>query len=258
MVLKDDLGNRMKTYEQTSQTNLLRRMPVVIRLDGKAFHTFTKGFKKPFDEFFWNTMRETTKYLCENIQNCVLGYCQSDEITLVLVDYYELNTDVWFKNNIQKLCSISASMCTYYFNLSLLHFKDMLVLKQNMNIDEPVNNETIKFINSKIIKGAIFDSRCFNIPREDVTNCLLWRQKDCYRNSISSVAQTLYTHKELQNKNSKDKLQMIADKGFDWDGLNEMYKLGTFVLKDENGVFQYRSFDVIENRKELDQLFLAD
>lgn len=244
----DDLSIRMKEYEKVSQMNLTRRMPVIIRLDGKAFHTFTNGFKKPFDEIFWNSMRETTVYLCENIQNCVLGYCQSDEITLVLVDYYNLNTDVAFKNNVQKLCSITASMCARKFNY---------YFRENLHFCELINNheyEYYKKLTNKVGR-ADFDSRCFNVPREDVTNCLLWRQKDCYKNSISSIAQTLFSHKELNNKSSKERLQMCIDKEFDWENLNDMYKLGTFVMKDEEGDFQYRSFDIKENREELDKLF---
>lgn len=247
---RDDLGDRMKTYEKVSQLNLTRRMPVVVRLDGKAFHTFTKGLKKPFDEIFWKTMRETTKALCENMQNCVLGYCQSDEITLVLIDYYDLNTDVMFKNNVQKLTSVSASMCTLYFNESLANNVTLYLLEDFCGDDDCY----LDTLSDKVYK-AMFDSRCFNVPREDVTNCLLWRQNDCYRNSISSVANSMFSHKKLQGKSGKEKLQMCIDKGFDWDSLDDMYKLGTFVMKDENGEFQYRTFNVKENREELNQLF---
>lgn len=108
----DSLGDRMKGYEGVSRNFLTRRVPAIIRLDGKAFHTFTKGMKKPFDSVLTQTMQETMKYLCENIQGCVLGYTQSDEITLVLTDYATIQTDAWFGYNIQKMCSISASMAT--------------------------------------------------------------------------------------------------------------------------------------------------
>ena len=114
----DELSIRMKTfYEQIPKIKLIRRMPVIIRLDGKAFHTFTKGFKKRFDEILIKTIQETTKYLCENIQGCVLGYTQSDEISLLLVDYKKLNSDAWFDYEVQKMCSIAASMGTLcYYN----------------------------------------------------------------------------------------------------------------------------------------------
>ena len=117
MPVRDNLGVRMKEfYEQIPKTKLMRRTPVAIRIDGKAFHTFTRGFRKPFDHILIKTMQETTKYLCENIQGCVLGYTQSDEITLILVDYQKLTSSAWFDYEVQKLCSISASMATMAFN----------------------------------------------------------------------------------------------------------------------------------------------
>lgn len=116
MPVHDELGKRMKIYEAVSKTKLVRRMPVAIRIDGKAFHTFTRGMAKPFDEVLIKSMQETMQYLCKNIQGCVFGYTQSDEITLILVDYKELNTSAWFDNEVQKICSISASMATMAFN----------------------------------------------------------------------------------------------------------------------------------------------
>ena len=107
---------RMKKYEFVTRNYLTTRTPAIIRIDGKCFHTFAKGFNKPFDDILSDTMQETMKYLCENIQGCVLGYTQSDEITLVLVDYKELDTCAWFDYNIQKCASIAASMTTMAFN----------------------------------------------------------------------------------------------------------------------------------------------
>ena len=115
--LRDDIGTRMKDfYEQIPKTKLMRRCPVAIRIDGKAFHTYTRNFKRPFDSVFMRAMQETMKYLCENIQGCVLGYTQSDEITLILVDYEKINSSAWFDYEVQKLCSVSASMATMRFN----------------------------------------------------------------------------------------------------------------------------------------------
>lgn len=115
-MVKDALGDRMKKYEYVSRTYLTPRTPVIIRIDGKAFHTFTRGFQKPFDGVLVKTMQETMKFLCENIQGCVLGYTQSDEITLVLVDYKKINSCAWFDYNIQKCASVAASMATMAFN----------------------------------------------------------------------------------------------------------------------------------------------
>lgn len=106
----DSLGDRMKGYENIARNYLTRRIPTIIRVDGKAFHTFTRGMEKPFDRILMTTMQNTMKYLCENIQGCVFGYTQSDEITLVLTDYATITTDAWFGYNIQKMCSVSASM----------------------------------------------------------------------------------------------------------------------------------------------------
>ena len=117
MAVNDALGTRMKTfYEQIPKSKLMRRTPVIVRIDGKAFHMFTKGFRRPFDELLTRSMQETTRYLCENIQGCVLGYTQSDEISLVLVDYQTFETSAWFDYEIQKMCSVAASMATLAFN----------------------------------------------------------------------------------------------------------------------------------------------
>ena len=117
MPVNDDLGTRMKEYyENVYRFGLTRRTPVAIRIDGKAFHTFTRGFQKPFDNVLVKSMQETMKYLCENIQGCKLGYTQSDEITLILTDYDTLTTDAWFGYELQKMCSIAASMATMAFN----------------------------------------------------------------------------------------------------------------------------------------------
>ena len=117
MALRDELGIRMKNfYESVPKTKLLRRTPVAIRIDGKAFHSFTRGMKKPFDFILIESMQKTMQYLCENIQGCVLGYTQSDEITLLLIDYKRLNSDAWFDYEVQKMCSIAASMTTMAVN----------------------------------------------------------------------------------------------------------------------------------------------
>lgn len=138
MAVRDELGKRMKTYEAVPQTKLMRRTPVAIRIDGKAFHTFTRGMRAPFDDILTQSMQDTMKYLCKNIQGCVLGYTQSDEITLILVDYKELNTSAWFDNEVQKLCSISASMATMAFNRA---FAD--------NVNYEVNTRSIAHMNQE-------------------------------------------------------------------------------------------------------------
>lgn len=222
--MNDDLGKRMKEYyEQVSKTKLVRRMPVIIRIDGKAFHTFTRGFKKPFDELLIDTMQETTKYLCENIQGCVLGYTQSDEITLVLVDYKKLTSSAWFDYEIQKMCSIAASIATMAFNNI---FSKKLADKywKDLTSELEVYNE---------VRGkAMFDARCFNIPKEEVTNCIYWRQLDCSRNSVQTVGQANFSHKELQKKSCDDIQDMlITQRGINWNDFHTYQKRGTCVIK---------------------------
>lgn len=221
-MIRDALGDRMKNnYEDRSKTKLTRRTPVIIRLDGKAFHTFTRGFKKPFDEIMIKTMQQTMQYLCENIQGCILGYTQSDEITLVLVDYKKLNSDAWFDYEVQKIVSISAAMATLAFNKYY-----------GTNIAEMTETiEDFKKYATKLDK-ALFDSRAFNIPKEEVANCVLWRQLDAERNSVNSVAQSLFSHKELQGLNLKDTMAKIEqEKGIIWGELPTVQKRGSCCIK---------------------------
>lgn len=223
-----NLGDRMKqNYEEVSKIRLLRRTPVIIRLDGKAFHTFTRGFKRPFDEIFIKTMQSTMKYLCENIQGCVLGYTQSDEISLVLVDYKKLNSDAWFDYEIQKLCSVSASMATVAFNK---FFKIYVDNDLNISPDELKAYERAKHV------GATFDSRCFNIPKEEVTNYIYWRQIDATRNSILMVGQSHFSQKQLNNKKCKNVQDMLFKlKGVNWNNFPTHQKRGSCCVKTNDG-----------------------
>lgn len=177
--MSDEFGNRMKEYENKARIYLEPKTPVIIRIDGKAFHTFTRGFQKPFDEVFMEAMRETMKYLCENIQGCVFGYTQSDEITLVLIDYQNENTSPWFNYNIQKCCSVAASMATMKFNTVFESLAMMESSRDQSDRDAKINGIRLKAIK----KGAMFDARVFNMPRDEVANCILWRQADAARNS---------------------------------------------------------------------------
>ena len=191
MAVRDDLGVRMKTYyEQIPKARLMRRTPVAIRVDARAFHTFTRGFKKPFDKILMASMQDTMKYLCRNIQGCVLGYTQSDEITLILVDYQTLTSGAWFDYEVQKMCSISASMATMAFNKAFTNNASKAKLDELF--DGKADSESVEYwktIMSAIEKGAMFDSRCFNIPKEEVTNLIYWRQLDATRNSIQMVVE---------------------------------------------------------------------
>ena len=248
MSVHDDLGTRMKEfYEQVPKTRLVRRMPVAIRIDGKAFHTFTKGFHKPFDDILIKTMQETTKYLCENIQGCVLGYTQSDEITLILVDYQKLTSSAWFDYEVQKLCSISASMATMAFNKYFAKNVDDYRFDKWDGISkyEKGTEEYIKTLLKAVEKGAMFDARCFNIPKEEVTNLIYWRQLDATRNSIQMVGQANFSHKELQNKSCNDIQDMLHEqKGINWNDYPTVYKRGTACIKNRKIIEYLDEFKV--------------
>jgi tRNA(His) 5'-end guanylyltransferase len=231
-----DLAKRMKDYESVPKTRLMKRCPVMVRCDGKAHHSFTRGFKRPFDEVYIKSMQETAKYLCENIQGAVLSYQQSDEITLILVDYKELNTSPFFDYEIQKLCSIIASMATMSFNKNFEKiFFDYLGTYE-------YTIENAFYVNSlhKALKsGAMFDTRVFNIPKEEVTNCVYWRQLDAMRNSIQMVGQANFSHRELQGKSCNNIKEMLLNKNIDWDKLPTYQQRGSCCIKEiyhnENG-----------------------
>lgn len=232
---KTTLGDRMKNnYENITRYYLTRRMPVIIRIDGRAFHTFTRGFKKPFDDIFVKTMQETMKYLCENIQGCVLGYTQSDEISLVLTDYAELTTDAWFGNNLQKMCSISASMATMaftkYFVKNVKECERMALIGNVVLFED--DEKYINVLKKAIEKGAMFDSRVFTIPKEEVCNYLIWRQQDATRNSIQSVGQANFSQKELHGKSCNNIQDMLMlQKSINWNDYATTLKRGSCCIK---------------------------
>lgn len=236
MPVHDDLGIRMKEcYEAIPKTKLMRKVPVAIRLDGKAFHTFTKGMKRPFDEVLINTMQRTMQYLCENIQGCVFGYTQSDEITLILIDYKKQNSSAWFDYEVQKMCSVAASMATMAFNK---FFADEIQLFKFHSAGKYLTGEGDKDLayekrlENAAARGAMFDARCFNIPKEEVGNLLYWRQLDATRNSIQMVGQANFSHKELQHKSCNDIQNMLyTEKDINWNDFPPYLKRGTCCYK---------------------------
>lgn len=206
---KDDFGNRMKGYENVFRQTLPQRLPVIIRIDGSHFHTYTRGMNKPFDEGLMQAFWETCKYLGQNIMGCKLIYHQSDEISILLTNYDKLTTQSWFENNLQKIVSISASMATAKFN--------EVITKTHP--DKPL---------------ATFDSRAWVLPQDEVANYFLWRQQDATKNSISMVAQAHFAHEELQGLNGKqlqDKL--FVEKGINWNDLPIWQKRGVCITKQD-------------------------
>ena len=235
----DSLGTRMKKYEYVTRTHLVNRCPVIVRLDGKAFHTFTRGFKKPFDEILIRSMQETMKYLCENIQGCVLGYTQSDEITLVLVDYKKIDSCAWFDYNIQKCASISASMATMAFNRFFENevklWESEQYLQKWVSDSNKLNKLEENYLKAYIVamqRGAMFDSRVFNIPKEEVTNCVLWRQNDATRNSIEMVGQANFSQNQLHKKSCNEIQDMLMlQKGINWNNFPTHLKRGSCCIR---------------------------
>lgn len=239
MPAHSDIDIRMKeNYEHPYRIKLTRRMPVIIRIDGKAFHTFTRGFEKPFDNVLIKTMQDTMKYLCENIMGCKIGYTQSDEISLLITDYDTFTTQPWFDYNIQKICSISASMATLEFNRKFKENVDKYNsdIASLSNLQDPklnVSNPIMPKYLSAIRKGAMFDSRCFNIPREEVTNYFYSRQIDASRNSIEMFGRAYFSDKELHKKNTSMIQDMVHEKyGLNWNDLPTTKKRGSCCIKE--------------------------
>ena len=231
---RDSLGDRMKNkYENRSKTYLTRRVPVICRLDGRAFHSFTRGLKRPYDEIFHNAMNDTLMYLCKNIQGCKIGYTQSDEITLLLVDYDTITTDAWFDYSVQKMCSIAASMATLAFNKSLAKSVDKFFIENIKDIDE--KNEDVAYFKTlmkAVETGAMFDARCFNIPEDEVVNCFIWRQQDATRNAIQMLGQSNFPHKALQGKSCNQIQDMLmVTKGINFNDMPVEFKRGVCCIK---------------------------
>ena len=198
------LGDRMKQYyESPTNIKLVRRMPVIIRLDGRAFHTFTRGCDKPFDSKLSDNMIDTASYLCGEIQGAKCAYVQSDEISILLTDFDTLTTGAWFDNNLQKIVSVSAGMASAHF--------------------------------SKLCEAfAVFDCRAFNIPKEEVCNYFVWRQKDWTRNSVQMLARSHFSHKQLLGKGQTEMHEMLHFIGINWAELEPRWRNGTVVYKEAN------------------------
>ncbi len=225
--MTDKLGLRMKElYEVRSQTYLNRRTYTIIRVDGRSFKNYTKKLVKPFDDGLIEDMNLTAAYLCKSIQGARFAYVASDEISVLLTDFETLTTDAWFDYNVQKCVSISASLASTKFN--------QLRLIRECSIEDSMKS---KVLTKEIIsnqKLAEFDSRIFQIPQsEEVRNYFIWRQQDTVRNSISSVAQFLYSSEELKGKNSSEQQEMCFQKGINWNDYSPKYKRGRIVVKEE-------------------------
>jgi tRNA(His) guanylyltransferase len=214
---KDSLGDRMKRYENVTRNYLQPRTYTIIRIDGKAFHTFTKGLNKPFDDNLGEAMVGAMGELFAKIQGVKYAYTQSDEISLVLTDFDTFETQSWFGGNVQKMVSVSASHATVGFSKVWLYKEFM---------------KNLSAVNYSQLKWAEFDSRVFQLPnRDEVINYLIWRQQDAVRNSISGLAQSLYSAKKLHGKNQSDMQEMCFLAGHNWNDVPTKYKRGIGFYK---------------------------
>lgn len=254
--MNNSISVRMKRYEAVSKNILMQRTPVIIRLDGKAFHTFTKRFDKPFDDVFMKAMQKTLLQLCQSIPGCVFGYTQSDEISLILVDYFKINVSPWFDNEVQKLCSVTSSMATLYFNK--LFESEVHKFLTKYSVPDDTDPNTINFDSEKdrdlyytyvnsIKNGGLFDSRCFNVPENDVCNYFIWRQQDATRNSIQMTAQAYYSHKQLQGLTCNDiQEKLFTEKGINWDNFSTYKKRGCSCIKKFKEIKNQLNPDIME------------
>lgn len=202
------LGDRIKGYEKTSHHTLLKRMPVMVRVDGRAFHTFTKNCEKPFDSEIIGSMVSAAFYVAKEIQGFKAAYIQSDEATFCFTDYDELETQGWFDYDLSKIVSISASLMS-------VHFKEQYEFLKQVETD----------------KMPVFDSRAFNVPKEDVVNAFLWRAKDWERNSLQMYSRAFFSHKELHKKKRADMHEMLHKVGKNWAiDIENREKNGTFLI----------------------------
>lgn len=238
----DLLGDRMKGYENVTRGTLMGKSYTIARVDGRSFHTYCKGLKKPYDEDYIADFDATAQYLCKEIQNCKLAYTQSDEMTFLLCDFDTYTTSPFFGGGIQKITSVVASMAAAKFN----HLRLLRKLGKPSNVDrrrlgleddlwfyDPGHIQDI-FTNNKL---AAFDCRVYNVPsRMEAMNSFIWRNQDCIRNAISTYAQSLFSGKELNKVNSASKIAKIEEKtGKSWESVSESFRFGRLTVPDEKG-----------------------
>jgi tRNA(His) guanylyltransferase len=227
----EKLGDRMKRHEQGSRSVLPIRTPVIVRVDGRAFHTFTRGFK-PFDNALRNAMIGAASKVASEMQGFQVAYHQSDEVSFLLTDYSTLETCAWFDYVTQKVASIAASAMSVWFNK---------LIYEQITSQYPDHGYYDK-IAQKIKDGSLvayFDARAFTVPREDVANYFVWRCKDWERNSLSMYCMQSFSHKQLHGKTASNRHEMLHGIGKNWaTDVEPAFRNGSFILKDrtEEGV----------------------
>lgn len=222
------LGDRMKNYENAYRVYLPNRLPVIIRCDMRAGHTYTRDFHRPFDLYMHEAMVKTAKALCAEVSGCKMAYTQSDEISLLVTNNDTIETQPWFGNNLQKIVSLTAAKASITFQQEM---RSMIDLACVGCVDEEEDNLLRTYIAH--LDNVMFDSRAFILPEDEVVNYFLWRQRDMERNSIQMAARAHFSHKECDNKNC-DKLQeMLFQKGINWNDYKVWEKRGVCIKKTE-------------------------
>lgn len=225
------LSDRMKDYEVVSDYRLTKKTPVIVRIDGKAFHTYTKGLDKPFDNILSEAMNYVCRKLIEIIQGCKFAYTQSDEISLLLTDWDKLTTDCYFDYRVQKMVSVLASAATMYFNQYIVS-KVLYWQKGKSELSE-------KLFGKWAVKAgyAMFDARAYNLPKEEVCNYFIWRQEDASRNSIQSLGRSKFSFKQMLNKKNNEVQDMLFNEyNINWNFIDTKWKRGFAVYRDEDGI----------------------
>lgn len=229
---EDSLENRMRFYESAAKVSLAQGVPAIIRIDGKAFRTFTRGLAKPFDRAVLNTVQETMLALCKSIPGCVFGYTQSDEITLVLTDNA---SGGWLGYSAQKMASVSASIATMEFNRI---FKDMVDAMIQYYDTESSVGSLLKFDEKAYLRKAadacaVFDASAFSLPKFEVCNWLIWRQQDAVIKSISSAGRAYFDQAQLNGKSCNAIREMLLQThGIDWYDYPADSRIGACCYKE--------------------------
>lgn len=225
------LSDRMKDYEAVSDYKLIKKTPVIVRIDGKAFHTNTRGLDKPFDDILSEAMNYTCRKLVENVQGCKFAYTQSDEISLLLTDWDKLTTGCYFDYRIQKMVSVLASLATMYFNK---YITTSVLCWEISSLEK--SKELFKKWENKA-GCAMFDARVYNLPKEEVCNYFIWRQEDASRNSIQSLGRSKFSYKQMLNKNNNEVQDMLFNEyNINWNSIDTKWKRGFAVYRNEDGI----------------------
>ena len=218
----DKIGTEFKELEKAFQHTLPFHMPVIMRLDGKAFHTFTRPFKKPFSNIIHNAMVHTAAVLCKEIQNARFAYAQSDEISILIYEQAD-KSQTWFGNRIQKMVSVASSVASNAFNRQ--------IAREILDRVDGDGFPIAPFKDSLPRNEAVFDARVFSIDPDQVAKYFQWRQEDAVRNSISMLAQAHFSHKKLHKKNRHDMIAMLQSKDIEWKSLENWKKYGSTIVK---------------------------